>query len=701
MQRPAPTWPHTPRQERIERVILEHQASQAAAGRRTPVATRMHAAAHRRSGRTRTRHRTRPIAGTTCVPTGLGAVTLVAGLLFGCSGETDASGGLTPDWMHTDGPLSTSGQGSPAPGAAGAPAPDKSPVYGPSIGSVPEPPGGLQPPQKPRSPFVCSQSEQAPEHALSRLSGRQYRQRIRDLVEFLAPDHSTAVLSDIHHVLAALPPDLRSGPDPAYGGLRRLDQSIYAEAVDGTYAVAVALGGALTSRPERLRAAAGTCAVDAASDNDSACADAFIHKVGRRALRRPLTPQDLAFYREAVQDSPISAADYADIVALLVSSPFFLYAVELGSPGSQPRGKVALTAHELAARLALHFWHSAPDDELRAAADSGALLDDQVYRDQVERVYANHRTRRMLEELFVDWLEPQHLEELHLHVGSPDYDALRGDFTPGPELRSNMLQELGRMGAYYAHRTKGTFADLFQSRSSFAETPDLAEIYGVPVWDGEGEPPSFPQPRRQGLLTRAALVATGHSSSHPIFKGVYARKTVLCETIPPPPADASAVARDVLADGITSRAVTEALSSARADCAACHTKLINPIGFTLEHFDGLGRFRSVERVFDPESGELIGEEPVNAKAVPRVLPDDLREARGPADLHRFMLESGKPQVCFVRRYFRYTFARREDDTRDGCMLDALLQPLLTGQSLGSALRAVALRPEFRHRSYEP
>ncbi|HTU58120.1 MAG TPA: DUF1592 domain-containing protein, partial [Polyangiales bacterium] len=285
-------------------------------------------------------------------------------------------------------------------------------------------------------PFACDPSQLAPEQALQRLSLTQYQSRVRELVEVTAPEHSASILGELRHALAALPRDLRGGQDPDYGGLRRLDQSIYAESVDGTYAVAVALGAALTSDAERLRAVAGECAVDADAGNDRACIDAFVQKLGTLVLRRPLSAEDLAFYGEA---------SYADIVTLLVSSPYFLYAVELGSS--------ELTAHELAARLALHFWHSAPDEQLRAAADSGALLDPDVYAEQVERVYADAKTERMLEELFVDWLEPKHLEELHLRVGSFDYDALRADFTPGPELKSRMLRELGRMGVYYAHRT--------------------------------------------------------------------------------------------------------------------------------------------------------------------------------------------------------------------------------------------------------
>jgi hypothetical protein len=563
------------------------------------------------------------------------------------------------------------------------------PVPAAPLAPAPEPQTG------PASPFVCNPTQGATEHALRRLSGTQYRTRVREMVERLAPEHSAAIVSELSNVLAALPRDLRSGPEPEYGGLRRLDQSIYGESVDGTYAVAAALGAALTSSPERLRAAVGACAVDEDLANDEACVDAFIERLGLLSAQRPLRADDVAFYREAVQASPPSAADYADIATLLLSSPYFLYAVELGDDAAP------LSAHELAARLSLHFWQSGPDEALLAAADSGKLLEDETYTQQVERVYADPKTERMLEELFMDWLEPTHLEELHVRVGTFDYDALRGDFTPGPELKSRMLRELGRMGAYYAQRTEGTFAELFLSRSAFAESADLAEIYGVPVWDGESAPPQFPDAERTGLLTRAALVATGHASSHPIFKGVYARRTVLCETIPPPPADANMVAKSVMPDGLTSRAVTEALSGARADCAGCHVALINPVGFTLEHFDGLGRFRAIERVFDPASGVLLAEEPVDSTAVPRVLPDDAREAQGAADLHRFMLESEKPQVCFVRRYFRYTFAREEEDARDGCVLDALLRPLLAGESLASVLRSVALQPAFRHRSVEP
>ena len=476
-------------------------------------------------------------------------------------------------------------------------------------------PGGENP-LGPRPPaFSCDPDAIAPEQPLRRLSSSQYRNALRDLIAATAPGNSATIMASLEAPLSALPRDIRSGPEPDYGGMRRLDQTIYAETIEGTYQVALAAGAALTSASNRLQAAAGSCATDTNTGNDAACVDNFIRSFGKRALRRPLNDDDVAFYREAVQDTPVSTQDYADIVATILSSPYFLYAVELGEDAAQRETSVPLTGYELATRLALHFWQSTPDDALLEAAESGALLDPDQYEAQVERVYADPRTAQTIEEFFVDWLQPKHLEDLRSHVGSPDYDALRGSFEPSAELKSRMLRELGRIGSYYAHTTESTFADLMKSRHAFPETADLAEIYGVPVWKPGDEPPLFPEDEREGLLTHAAMVATGYATSHPIFKGVYTRKAVLCDQIPPPPADANAVAMTVKPSGITSRALTEALSMARGDCASCHATMINPIGFALENFDGLGRFRSVERVFDPEDGELVGEVEVNSAAV--------------------------------------------------------------------------------------
>lgn len=547
-------------------------------------------------------------------------------------------------------------------------------------------------------PFTCRADAVAPELPLRRLSHTQYLQSMRDLVTVLAPQDAQAVLAEVNQQLGSMPDDGRAGPDPAYGGLRRLDQSIYQRSVEGSYEVATAVGKSIVKTTARLTAAAGTCATDASTANDSPCLEDFIRNFGRRVLRRPLSDQDVTFYRQ-VAGATLEREDYQDLITVLLSAPGFLYFVE-ESPEGTPSGTSKLDAFALAARLSFHFWQTIPDPALLDAAASGSLLTEAGYREQVERLFADPRTQRSLDEFFGDWLSPEYLEELDANLGNPAFDAFRGDFTPTPQTRQHMLAEVQLMGRHYAHDTESSFVDFFTSRRSFAQTDDVASLYGVPVWT-TGEPPLFPQPEREGLLTRALLLSTGSASTRPIMKGVFARKALLCDTIPPPPGDAMTIAMGVATAGLGARAKAEAISQARVDCAGCHRALINPLGFVTEGFDALGRFRTSEKVYDKTSGALVGDEALTLSAVPLVTPDDARVASGAAELNRFMLESEKPQACFARRYFRFTFGRQEDAALDGCTLSSLHEMLVHGDNLASVLREMVLRPSFSNKTFQP
>lgn len=547
-------------------------------------------------------------------------------------------------------------------------------------------------------PFTCLTDAVGPELPLRRLSHTQYLQSVRDLVQLLAPQDAQAVLSEVNQQLSSLPDDARGGPDPAYGGLRRLDQSIYQRGVEGSYEVAAAVAKSIGKTSARLTAAAGGCATDANTANDTQCLEDFIRHFGRRALRRPLSDDDVGFYR-GVAGATLEPEDYQDLITVLLSAPGFLYFVE-ESPAGAPSGSAKLDAFALAARLSFHFWQTIPDEALLEAAASGALMTDEGYRAQVERLFADPRTQTSLDEFFGDWLNPQYLEELDANVGDPAFDAFRGDFTPTRDTRQNMLVEVQRMGRHYAHDTSSSFVDFFTSRRSFAQTDDVASLYGVPAWTS-GEPPLFPHPEREGLLTRALLLSTGSVSTRPIMKGVFVRKALLCDRIPTPPGDAASVAMGVATAGLGARAKAEAISQARADCAGCHRGLINPLGFVTEGFDALGRFRTSEKVYDKTSGAQVGDEALNLSAVPLVTPTDERGASGAVELNGLMLESEKPQACFARRYFRFTFGREEDATLDGCTLSSLHEMLVRGDDLASVLRELVLRPSFSNKTFQP
>jgi hypothetical protein len=556
----------------------------------------------------------------------------------------------------------------------------------------------------PTNPFTCDSSAAPAPLPLRRLSETQLRNSIADVIQALAPADATAINQEIAGAFAALPPDSRSGPDERFGGLRRLDQTLYGETAEAAYAIGEALGAAIVKpkagKRTRLTAAAGACATDTDTTNDAACLDAFVRKFGAVLLRRPLTADDVAFYT-GVAGTTREPEDYGDVLAVMVSSPRFLYFVEEGQADSAANPR-PLTAHELAARLSYHFWQTLPDAELRAVADDGSLLTDAVYQHQVERLSTDARAASAIGELFGDWLEPTFLGALDANVGSADFDAFRGSFLPTAALRDHMVAELPRMARYYTLDTPGTFTDFFRSNRSFAETDDVAALYGVAPWHG-GEPPVFADAGREGVLARAALTATGFVTTRPIIKGVFARKAILCDVIGEPPNDVMDVVATLPTMGVTSRAHAEAISEARADCAGCHKTLINPLGFPTESYDGLGRRRTTEAVYAP-TGALLQQAAIDTSSAPHVLADgspadDAATVANVAELDAQLLASGKPQACFARRYFRFAFARLEDQTghTDDCVLAGLNQDLVDGKPLSEVVRSIALRPEFRTR----
>ena len=559
--------------------------------------------------------------------------------------------------------------------------------------------------EEPWSAFSCDEALRAPAPALRRLSKAQYENTVGDLLAWaLGATEGRAAFEAVAPSLQVLPADdRRSIPGLLHGGFRRLDQDVAQEHVNAAHAVGRAVAAELTATPERLEAAVGACAMDGDPSNDEDCVDAFILSFGERALRRPLAEHELWFYRDVFVGDGVRPETYpqgfADIIVVMLSSPQFLYTVEHGQERVEGRDDVYwLSDWELASRLSYHLWQTMPDDELFEAARSGALSTEEGYAAQVDRMFADPRTRKAVGTFYREWLWLDDLPPMDALLGTPLYQAFAGDFTPTPETTENMIGEVVDLALHYTFSTDGTFADLFDSRLSFARTQDVAQIYGVPPWTN-GEPPVIDDPARGGLLTRAALLATGTTNTRPIMKGVFIRTALLCDMIPPPPDNANAMPPDLSPDQ-TTREVVEALTEQPGSaCAGCHATLINPLGYATENFDALGRSRSEQVLFDTE-GKVTGRKPIETEAIPRVIGTDDTPARDGLELSALIVDSGRAQACFARHWVRFTFARPEDVMADGCMLQELTEDLTRGASLAEVLRSIALRPEFRQRSFE-
>lgn len=550
--------------------------------------------------------------------------------------------------------------------------------------------------------FDCDAAARPPVASLRRLTMSQYRNTVADFVAFAtgSATETAAVLDEISGPLGRLPADRREPTsEDLHGSYRRLDQSLQQLHVDAFYDLGVAIGAALT-KPARLGKVAGACATDQDASNDAACVSDFIGRVGARALRRPLDADELTFYESVYgADKKPNPAAFADVLGVLLNAPQMIYFVEHGTNAvAGHAGSFELSSYELASRLAYQLWQTAPDAQLLAHAADGSLLDAETYRAEVTRLLADTRARVALDEFFSDFAKVEDLPALDAKNSDVVFKAFAGTQLPSPKLRQDMIDDVLGLLDYYTWQKPSGVAALFQSNGSFARSPELASLYGVPVWDGVGEPPTFATGQRPGLLTRALFLSTGSPNTRPIMKGVFIRKRILCDAIPPPPPGANAKPPD-LQPGMTTRETVEELTQMSGTvCAGCHAALINALGFATEDFDALGRYRTEQRFFDAD-GTPAGSKPIDTQGVPHVTDGETPIA-GAADLMPQIVASGKVEACLSRNFFRYTFARWEDPATDGCALEGMRKALQNGGSVVDLVMAATLDGSFKQRAFE-
>lgn len=548
--------------------------------------------------------------------------------------------------------------------------------------------------------FGCDPNVWPDSLSMRRLSRVQYRNSVEALVQWAAGPGASDVMDGVSPVIERMPVDVPQAVHGPRGGFRRLDQNVHQEHIDASYDVAVAAASRLTSA--HLEAVAGSCAVDGDASNDDTCIDDFIDAFGARALRRPMTDEEHQFYRDVYDaDGITSGADpeaFADVIVVMMTAPSFLYMIEHGEDEmADMPGVYRLGPYELASRLSYQFWQAPPDAELYEAAASGALMTDEGYEAQVDRIVADPRAESAVREFFGEWLWLETLPAVDSRVGTPVFDAFLDGLQVTPETTQNMIDEVLDAASYYM-ASGGSFDEFFLSDRSFATTPDLAEIYGVPVWDGT-EPPTFPQSERASLIARAAFVASGSSNTRPIMKGVRIREALLCDEVPPPPDNAAGNPPELSEDNTTREVVEMLTEQEGTSCAGCHAVLINPLGYVTETFDAIGRYRTHQVLFDDE-GTVTGMREIDASSAPAIVPGDDRTTSSAAEVGSMLLESEQVQACFSRNYVQWTYGRAEDPQLDGCMLEDTTDALLDGASMSEVLRSIAMRDEFKTRKIE-
>ena len=370
----------------------------------------------------------------------------------------------------------------------------------------------------------------------------------------------------------------------------RIQTAVYSLTVNGPYD---AKGPG--SSPSRQRILVCT---PAGPGEEAACAKRILTTLMRRAYRRPVTEPDLQapmkFYHDARAENGYEAGIEMALRSVLVS-PEFLFRVEQDPAGVAPASAYRISDLELATRLSFFLWSSIPDDELLDAAAHGKLRNPAALERQVRRMLADSRSRSLVTNFAEQWLYLRNLDSAHPDMRAfPDFDD---------NLRQAMRQET-EMFFESVMREDRSILDLLRADYTFLNER-LAKHYGIPnVYGSRFRRVTFgpepvggfgPDALRGGLLRQGSiLTVTSYATrTSPVIRGKWILSNILGVPPPPPPAAVPPLKEGAAAGAAVSMRERMAQHRANPACSGCH-QLMDPVGFTLENYDAVGRWRTAE-----------------------------------------------------------------------------------------------------------
>lgn len=312
----------------------------------------------------------------------------------------------------------------------------------------------------------------------------------------------------------------------------------------------------------------------------------------RRAYRRPISDPDLAgplrFYREGAANGGGFEAGIEQALAAVLVSPQFLFRIESDPAGPAPGRAYRVSELELASRLAFFLWSSLPDDALLDAAIAGELRQPDRLDAQVRRMLADPRALNLVNNFAAQWLHLRGLEAV-----TPD---LRRFIDFDDNLRQSMRRETELLCENIIREDRPV-TELISADYTFVDER-LARHYGLPhVFGSHFRKVSFAgQPARQrgGLLRQGSiLTVTSYATrTSPVLRGHWILANLIGSPPPPPPPNVPSLDQNVVAASLPIRARL-AQHRENPSCASCHN-LMDPVGFALENYDAVGRWRTEE-----------------------------------------------------------------------------------------------------------
>ena len=354
---------------------------------------------------------------------------------------------------------------------------------------------------------------------------------------------------------------------------------------------------------------------------------AFCRTLAERAFRRPLGDEEL----KSVVERQFAAAKDSDaavkrVVLRVLTSPWFLYR-ELGGPNGHGRSD----GYDVASRLSFGLWDSLPDRELLDAAKAGRLTAKAEIARQAERMLGDLRAKAKLREFLLTWVKADQARDLAKDSKKfPGFDA-----AAIADLRTSLELFLDEV----AWSEKSDYRELLSADYLYLNGR-LAKFYGADLPADAGfSKVRLDAAERAGVLTHPFLMASfAHNrETSPILRGVFLARGVLAVSLRPPPAAFTPLSPELQPNLTTRERVT--LQTRSSTCMACHG-IINPLGFTLEHFDAVGRYR------EQDNGK-----PIDSTGVYHSRSGKTVTVKNAHELGAFLADSDEAQTAFVEQMF--------------------------------------------------
>jgi hypothetical protein len=374
-----------------------------------------------------------------------------------------------------------------------------------------------------------------------------------------------------------------------------------------------------------------------------------LRKFLRRAWRRAPSDADLGrlvdMFNDVVEEGHDPSDAIAEVLTAVLLSPQFLYMLE-EVPDQSTRKQISQS--ELAARMALFLWSSVPDDELMNLVEQGALKDEE-FLNQADRMLADERAARLGIRFGLQWLGIDQVERIVRDVNQ--YSGF------SPQTADLMKQEAARFVASILCNDR-PLEELFTSEYVW-RNKELASFHGQ-EWSGTDEWAQLTTSEKPvaGILTLSAVLATNAypSRTSPVLRGRWILDRILGQPVLPAPADVPAFEQTEAGHpGLTLRQQLEQHRK-NPNCRACH-QLMDPLGFALEQFDSVGRFRHADK-----------DRPIDVAAV---LPDGT-EISGVAGLRQALLARRRQWLFHLARKLTGFAIGREISAGEHCLLEEIV-----------------------------